>query len=157
GVFARRFRFGVPENVEATVSIKGALTNCWHRSCGKQTRIVTFVDVAFGPHTCMLRVPDMGKHQNLLQTMLKRLPKNLGIGEIKRRYSHTQKRSYMSNGCFHCDRLIGEFFDHEVWDTQEEIVAFPIRISKEWKAAIEGHEGFGATWGVYPPTAQFAQ
>lgn len=157
GVFDRRFRFGVPVNVEATVSVKSALIDCWHRSCGKKTRIVTVIDVTFGPHVCMFSVPDMGKHPNLLQTVLKRLPRNLGIGQIKRRYSRTQKRSYMSNGCVHCDRLMGEIFAHEVWDLNEEIIAFPIRISKEWKAAIEGHEGFGASWGVYPPTTQFAR
>ena len=39
--FSGRLRFGVPANIGATVSVRGAATNCWHPRCRAQTRIVT--------------------------------------------------------------------------------------------------------------------
>jgi competence protein CoiA len=73
------------------------------------------------------------------------------IGEIKLRFSRTQGRSYMSNGCRRCDALIGESFEHDAWYENEEVLAsFRVEISKEWKRAIEqafGEHEFGADFG----------
>jgi len=35
--------------------------------------------------------------------------KNLKLGEIKKRYSHTIKKSYISFGCIKCDAIFGDF------------------------------------------------
>jgi hypothetical protein len=32
------------------------------------------------------------------------------VGEVKVRSSRTAGESYVSNGCFHCDALLGNFF-----------------------------------------------
>ena len=32
------------------------------------------------------------------------------MGEIKERASRTAGETYLSNGCFHCDALLGNFF-----------------------------------------------
>ena len=32
------------------------------------------------------------------------------VGEIKERASRTAGETYLSNGCFHCDALLGNFF-----------------------------------------------
>jgi hypothetical protein len=32
------------------------------------------------------------------------------VGEIKERTSRTAGETYLSNGCFHCDALLGNFF-----------------------------------------------
>lgn len=32
------------------------------------------------------------------------------VGVLKSRFSRTENRTYTSNGCFHCDALIGNFF-----------------------------------------------
>ena len=34
----------------------------------------------------------------------------LQVGEIKERSSRTAGETYLSNGCFHCDALLGNFF-----------------------------------------------
>lgn len=52
------------------------------------------------------------------------------IGEIKPRYSHTEKKSYMSQGCPYCDALNGRFYLEMEWHELEVIghvyLAIPI-------------------------------
>ena len=38
-----------------------------------------------------------------------------GIGPIKRRYSNTMQKAYLSNGCFHCDAIQGRWFLWYAW------------------------------------------
>jgi hypothetical protein len=40
--------------------------------------------------------------------------KRLGLGVIKRRYSRTAEDTYLSQGCAHCDALLGSFFIQEL-------------------------------------------
>ena len=124
-VFSRRFRFGIQHSTNATVSIRAGFLWCW--SCGAWTTIITGIDVAFGVDEFSFTIPELGKHAQLLADVLGRLPGDLEIGNIKPRYSNTQRRCYVSNGCFHCDALIGEFFEHDAWDEQEPVVAFSVR------------------------------
>jgi hypothetical protein len=145
--FGKRFRFGVQLGTDAIVSIRAGSLWCW--SCGAETTIITFVEVKFGPNEFGFTIPELGKHAVPLHSVLSRLPGDVEIGSIKPRFSNTQRRSYLSNGCFHCDALIGEFYEHDAWDEQETVFAFPIRISKPWLKVIESHCGYEKTWSVY--------
>lgn len=149
-VFSRRFQFGVPVGGEAMVSVGGAFQECWHPNCRQQTLVVTCIEVAFGPHVCAFRVRELGQYPGAMREVLDSLPPGLGIGKIKPRFSNAQQQSYFSNGCLPCDRLFGEFFEHEAWHEQEVLCRFRIRISEEWLEAINGSDGFEAGWGVYP-------
>jgi Competence protein CoiA-like family len=146
-VFGKRFRFGLQLGTDAIVAIRAGLLSCW--SCGVDTRIITGIDVGFGPNELSFTIPDIEDHTELLESVLSRLPGGLEIGSIKPRFSKTQGRLYISNGCFHCDALIGEFYEHDAWDQQETVGAFSIRICKQWQEAIESHCGYEKTWGVY--------
>jgi Competence protein CoiA-like family len=146
-VFSRRFRFGLHVGADASVSVRAGSLSCW--SCGSDTRIVTGVDIAFGPHELSFTVPEIGKHAELLDSILSQLSHDLQVGSIKLRFSKTQGRFYVSNGCFLCDELIGEFYEHDAWDEQETVLALVIRISKQWQSAIESHCGYEKTWGIY--------
>jgi competence protein CoiA len=146
-VFSRRFRFGVPVGAEATVSVRAGCFWCW--SCGAETTLITGIDVVFGPTKLSFTVPELGEHAKPLENVRSRLPRDLKIGSIKRRFSRKQGRGYVSNGCFHCGALIGEYFEHDAWDEQETVLAFSIQISEQWKKAIESHAGYEKTWGVY--------
>ena len=148
-VFSRRFGFGLRLGTDAIVAIRAGFLSCW--SCGADTRIVTGIDVAFGPNELSFTIPETGEHTGLLESVLSRLPGGLEIGGIRPRFSKTQGRSYVSNGCFHCDALIGEFYEHHAWDEQQTVVAFSIRVCEQWQKAIESHCGYEKTWSVYPP------
>jgi competence protein CoiA len=148
--FSRRLRFGVPVGFSATVSVRAGYIDCWKRSCGARTRIITGLDVAFGPNKCSFSVPDFDEYPDLFQVIRNYLPYDLGIGAIRQRYSNTQERAYLSNGCIRCDGLIGQFFEIHARYDEETICVFPIRISERWRAAIikDGHE---VGWAVYAP------
>ena len=56
----------------------------------------------------------------------------------------------MSNGCYDCDALIGEHFEHDAWYNEQATLAeFQITISERWIKAIEsvGHETDATTTG----------
>ena len=148
-VFSKRFRFGVQVGAEATVSVRAGSLSCW--SCGAETTIITGIDVACGANALSFTIPDLGEHAQPLENVLSRMPGDLEIGRIKRRFSKPQSRAYVSNGCFHCGALIGEFFEHHAWDEQQTVLAFSIRISEQWRRAIEQHCGHQATWSVCVP------
>jgi hypothetical protein len=146
-VFSRRFRFGVQVGADEIVSIRARSLSCW--SCGADTRIVTGIDVAFGPNELSFTIPEIGNHAEPLDSILSRLPDDLEVGRIKLRFSKTQGRFYVSNGCFHCDAHIGEFYEHDARDEQETVIAFSTRVSEQWQKAVESHCGYEKTWGVY--------
>jgi competence protein CoiA len=145
--FDGRFRFGVPLNAKATVTVLGAETTCW--SCPAKTRKVTGIVVKFGPHDCRFGLSEIGEHSELLPTVLRHLPRNLNIGKIKRRFSNSLKKSYVSNGCFSCGVLQGEFFNHEAYDAEEPLCRFTVTLSDQWRRAIITKNGFEPGWGVY--------
>ena len=148
--FSKRLRFGLPLGCIALVSVQVAPISCW--SCDAQTRIITSVNVDVGPDMYRFTVPTLGLHLELFKIVRHHIPDGLGLGDVKRRYSKTQQRSYLSNGCIHCDALIGEFFEHHAWDDQETVCEFTIRVDELWRRAIIDqdmleHEVEG--WGVY--------
>lgn len=148
--FGRRLRFGFPLGVAARVSIQAAYTNCWHASCGARTRIITCINVAFGPHEFDFSIPDFGEYPDLFKIISGRLPKGIGIGTIKHRYSGTAACLYLSNGCIRCDRIYGDHFViHSRYD-EETILAFSVVLSERWRQIIEQTKGgYESGWVVY--------
>lgn len=146
-VFSNHFRFGIPVNVKAIVSVRGADMMCW--SCGAETKIVTRIKVAFGPVICDFSIYDIGQFPKLIPEILHKIPITLGIGKIKYRFSKTLRERYLSNGCAHCGALIGQHFvlakDYDATTLHN----FPTRISEVWREAIESRSRM--TWNVYPP------
>jgi Competence protein CoiA-like family len=151
--FDGRFRFGVPLDTEATLTVLGAEAPCW--TCPAKTRKVTGIVIEFGPHHCRFELSEIGEHPELLRTVLSHIPRNRNIGEIKRRSSSTLGRAYVSNGCFQCGVLQGEFFNHELYDVEEPLCRFTVALSEQWRRAIVNHHEFVESgWGVYSPVSR---
>jgi competence protein CoiA len=150
-VFGRRFRYGVPAGARAELTVRAAWTNCWYARCRARTRIVTHIEITFGPSTCGFSVDELGKHPELLRMVLDRLSPDPGRGAIKPRYSGTMEGGYVSNGCVKCDRLYGRHFEIHARYDEEIICSFSLLISEGWRSAIEGQHDSIKRWSVYPP------
>lgn len=125
--------FSIPQfNVSVEEFIKGALNGqlkwsprkgerliadflskaeyCWN--CKKKTTIVTDVQV-FNKDGVIL-ASDSFSSSNVPEFVLRHLDNKVfekyGIGKIKSRYSKTLGYFYLSNGCIHCDALMGNHF-----------------------------------------------
>ena len=167
-VFNRQFRFGLPLECDAIVSVQAGLFRCF--SCRPKTRIVTAIVVDVGPYKYRFTMGDLvADHLDLFERVRGRIPDRLVIGSIKRRYSNTQKRSYLSNGCAHCGVRLGDY-EHDAWEDEETVCEsptglrgdrwlhwsnwktvyrFPIRIDEIWQSAIRQREDYVEGWGVY--------
>lgn len=131
--FTRRLRFETA--ADAILSVKAGHQFCW--SCGAQTCILVSLDVLYDGEEIPFGVEDFDGFPDLMGSIVSQLPTHLGIGEIKPRFSKTQGRSYMSNGCAHCDRLQGQFLRADALAAQEEVARLPIRLAGQWHRAVD--------------------
>src|SRR5262249_50091527 len=122
--FSKQLRFGIPAGIGAQVEVMVGDLHCW--SCGAETKIINGIDVVVGPNRFHFSVPDFDSHLGLFELIRHRLPSNLQIGVVKQRFSRTEGRSYLSNGCVHCDALFGAFYDHYDGSSGEKVCEFAI-------------------------------
>ncbi|MCK3776682.1 hypothetical protein MZK49_08045 [Ensifer sesbaniae] len=148
--FGRRLRFGIPSPGTAFAQIRVGEGDCWKNNCRAKTRIVTGVDVSFGSYTARFSVSELGEYPALFEDIFRHLPHVPRLGHLKRRFSKTRERAYMSNGCYRCDSLFGDFYEFEAQYFEEVVSSFPIHVSPEWKQAIE-NSGYVPEWAVYSP------
>ena len=50
---------------------------------------------------------------------------------IKPRFSRTAGCSYLSNGCIHCDALLGRHFDHDDYLDATDVCQYEVTLSSE--------------------------
>lgn len=146
--FDRRLRFGQEIGMPAVASIQTAPTACWHESCRTSTNIIAGIEVQVGPDSCRLTVADLDPYPDLLPVILGHVPDSLVLGPIKKRFSQTQSRSYLSNGCPSCDRIFGEFFEHDVWDVEQTTAQFTFQLTDSWRRALMDDGRMSQHWWV---------
>jgi hypothetical protein len=132
GALSKRLRFftmGPP----ISVCVYGAYKEC--RSCHRETLLVSslkFVISEFIPTAADVRTTlnffDSHEHSKPLcdQVLTPDILRKYGIGEIRFRYSKTEKREYFSNGCFHCDALSDRHIYCELQHREKQIYSAPI-------------------------------
>ena len=144
--FSGRLRYGVPVGDQGRLAISVGDIDCW--KCGAETQILTSVYLRFGPHSYSFTIPGLGDHPDLYTSVRSAFPAEDIFQTIKPRWSSTQSRSYLSNGCAHCGALIGAFHEHDAWPSQREVASVPIRIDEHWRGVLDGG-GSPPAWGVY--------
>lgn len=147
GVLTKRLRFAPALGQRMPMDVEAAPTKCWR--CHKKTRIIT--GLVFAASKVLPGHPDIpstiyefeDSFPDGVRTLMALLPSALlrshGIGAIKPRYSKTERRAYISNGCVHCDALQGRFFDHDVAHEGEYVFKVEAEFKAEW-GRHEGHE-----------------
>lgn len=147
GVFSDRLSFGIPKSGAGTASAWTGPMSCY--KCQGKTSIVTRIVVEVGRGSYGLSVPDFTGMENLLSFLSPSFLRQWNVGPLKPRFSKTQERSYLSNGCIHCDALIGQFHEHEAWSDQSEVLRVPISMSDGWRAAIAHSDNYVPHWDLY--------
>ena len=89
-----------------------------------------------GEHGQEFTVPQIGEYPELFEEIKNHFPKEVNFSAIKPRFSKTQERTYLSNGCAHCDAIVGEFFEHHAWYDQTDVCSFEIVINELWYKAL---------------------
>lgn len=141
-----RLKFGLPIGARTVLSAVLGSAPCWR--CGAFTRIVTNLNVRVGPHEFDFSVADTEAYSDLFKPIYRRLEAQHKIGPIKSRFSRTQRRSYLSNGCAHCDALFGQFHEHEEVEEHETVTVAELPLNARWRSALlECEEELG--WGVF--------
>lgn len=143
--FTRRLHFGVPLGLPAKATINIGTMSCW--SCGADTEIVSSIIVAYGDRKYQFNVPRLGEYPDLFAIIRNHLPTDAGVGIIRPRQSRTQGRSYLSNGCAHCDALIGEFHEHDAWENRRAARSFTFIVDERWRQVLLTQSS--DAWGVY--------
>ncbi|PIL39205.1 hypothetical protein CR103_14050 [Massilia psychrophila] len=146
GALTRRLKFAPALGAELPVEIYSAATDCWR--CKKETRVVMNIVFAaarkFQGHSnisvSIYKLSDsLADGDQVIDSLLPSdLLRKHGIGPVKRRSSKTEGRSYMSNGCVHCDALQGRFFEHELAYTDELTFETQFTFGTLWGEELEG-------------------
>jgi hypothetical protein len=130
-----------------------AYNECWR--CKKTTGLV--IDLCFAASRVLQGAADVtaniydfddeGRGAALLMSALpvETLARH-GIGLIKPRYSRTEGRTYLSNGCIHCDALQGRFFDHEVAYDAQPVFSVDVLFDDRWVSHLEDREAIDRWW-----------
>jgi hypothetical protein len=120
-----------------TAKIIPVQDNCW--KCKKTTKSI--VALGFynnsGVEIASSCFTSVGIPELILKRMTNKALASHGIGTIKNRYSKTVGGSYLSNGCYHCDAIQGDFFignyyAHYPWDPDflEPILEFAVNFDE---------------------------
>jgi competence protein CoiA len=153
GTLDGRLKFAPAVGTVMPANVMAAKTSCW--KCGGETRTVLGVELqtekmfpGFGNVRVDIGAIDAHEEPGLqwVQTFLPAgLLRQWGVGEIKMRVSKTEGRSYLSNGCVHCDALYGRHFYPELW--YDLVPLFEARVAVEpWMAEFPGRDGGLKRW-----------
>lgn len=91
------------------MDVRVAPTHC--RDCGAETHIVSRIVLSQGDIELECGIADFTDYPSLVTELQRSIPRELEVGALKLRHSKTLARTYMSNGCAHCDVLFGQHFE----------------------------------------------
>ncbi|WP_339343566.1 hypothetical protein [uncultured Psychrobacter sp.] len=112
---------------ERTMNLITYSRDCW--KCKKATTIVAGVRYYENPYGLYdVQVPNFDftvRDVPLadINIINQQLAGRLRFGTLKPRYSKTLNESYMSNGCFHCDALLGAFFEEYDFEADNAVLS----------------------------------
>jgi hypothetical protein len=110
--FSGRLRWGLKAGEPISWVVEAATTDCW--KCGARTTPVTGIVVDASRMKAHLSIDDFETDPDLLNEVLPtKIRLQRRVGEVKLRFSRTQSGAYLSNACFECGELLGQFYQHQ--------------------------------------------
>lgn len=120
------------------ISVRMALVDCW--SCGAEFRIVPSIELVTPAAVAECCVADFTVFPQLLPAVQASLPADLQIGKLKSRFSKPWGRSYVSNGCYHCDALYGQHYEIHARYDQTVAAVFEPAETQDWERMAQALE-----------------
>lgn len=116
------------------ISLFIAPTDCW--SCGAEFEIVSAIRLARADEAADCEVADFTDFPNLAAQLSDQLSTYPRVGALKRRFSATVGKDYLSNGCAHCDALFGKHFEISTRYDERLAVTFEAPAADGWSAFL---------------------
>lgn len=152
GAISGKLRFAPTIGIKLPVDIYTAPSKCW--KCKKETNIILSINFipskrlkghadfstsiyAFDSVTGLSAISELLPSEKLIQYK---------IGAVKPRYSKTVGDKYLSNGCFHCDALQGQFYDHDLFYDAEISFSNEIVLTQELIDLLEENKDSIYRW-----------
>lgn len=149
-----RLRFAPALGLRMPVEVSAAWIGCWR--CKKETGVVMGLTFAAGRvlpgcpdiHTSIYdmgeRLPDGSAE--VMSIIPPDLLRRHGIGAVKPRTSKTERKTYLSNGCVHCDALQGRFFEHEFAFEASKAFETEAEFKAGWMPRLAGARPYAYRW-----------
>ena len=147
GCLSRKLRWAPSINLKVPTRFDGAEITCW--KCKKPTTVIVGITAEIskilpGHDDLPFSIYDFGNNKlsrdESLAVLKAIIPRSLypkgRVGQIRMRYSKTEGREYMSNGCAHCGALQGRFFDHEYASEAEPVAYGEVALDDSFFRAI---------------------
>ncbi len=152
GAITGKLKFAPTLGMTLPIDIYSAPCLCW--KCKKEINVI--ISIKFKPSTLLKNHPDFSTRiydfdtpmgmsilSNVLHT--KKLADSK-IGSIKHRYGKIVGHKYLSNGCFHCDALQGQFFEHDLHYAEKFSFSSEIIMSETLVDLLEEEKGSIFCW-----------
>lgn len=140
GALRRRLHWAPALGKVVPASVFCDVTSCW--KCRRSTTAVVSIVLDIGAKIRGHKAVPLtiyafeGSEEALSALIPSDQRKKAGIGVIKRRYSKTVGQPYLSNGCCHCDALLGRFFDYEYQPEESPRIRTELHLTSSLVAAL---------------------
>lgn len=104
------------------VTVRVTSVDCW--SCGAEFKIVPSIELIRADSKLECCVSDFTDYPELIAEVEANLPQDVEVGQLKLRNSQIRARSYISNGCYHCDALYGQHYEIHARYVEEDAASF---------------------------------
>lgn len=133
GLLNKKLKWSPKEGDILTGQIILGNDNCW--KCGKKIKIVIGIQLKdkYDNELGFRYFSDDEIASLIMKHMDAEIYKSYKIGEIKYRYSNTVKESYLSNGCYYCGAIQGNFYLHDAEIIDKPIKEFQLEYGKDIK------------------------
>ena len=152
GAISGKLRFAPVVGKKLPVDIYTAECECW--KCKKKTNVVLSIDFMssrllkdHADFSTSIYDFDTPVGWSILNELLpsEKLQQHK-IGSIKLRYGKTAGDKYLSNGCFHCDALQGQFYEHELSYDSEICFSSEISLTQQLIDLLEDNQNSIYCW-----------